>query len=66
MEQKKSKFSKDCNEFAENLRVSFEAQLMDIDERSQLDVIVTVIQADGSTKSSIFNVITLALLNAGV
>jgi len=34
-------------------------------ERSQIEIVVSVLQADGSVKSAAFNAITLALMNAG-
>lgn len=53
--------------FAENLRHSFESLiLIDPNAKTEIHVQVCVIQNDGSSKSAIFNAVTLALLDAGV
>jgi len=53
--------------FAENLRSSFENLLiLDPNGKSEVKITVCVIQNDGSSKSSVFNAVTLALLDAGV
>ncbi|KAL4435126.1 hypothetical protein ABPG74_003619 [Tetrahymena malaccensis] len=65
--RKISKFDKDWNEFTENLRVSFESVILAEQLGSgEIDIIVSVIQSDGSAKSSIFNAISLALMDAGI
>ena len=53
--------------FAENLRESFE-NLVLLDERGKSEIVVNVcvIQNDGSSKSAVFNAVTIALLDAGV
>lgn len=51
----------------ENLRVSFESIIIAESIGSgEIDVIVSIMQADGSVKSVIFNAISLALMDAGV
>jgi len=58
--------SRDWSEFSENLRVSFESIILqDSLGSGEIDVIVSIIQADGSAKSVIFNAISLALMDAG-
>ena len=53
--------------FAENLRHSFENLiLLDPNSKTEIQVSVCVIQNDGSSKSAVFNAITLALLDAGI
>ena len=48
------------------MRVSFESIiLVDSLGSGEIDVIVSIIQADGSAKSVIFNAISLALMDAG-
>jgi len=62
-----SKADKDWSEFAENLRVSFENLICkEVYPKSQIHILVTIVQSDGSTKSAIFNAICLALLDAGI
>jgi len=57
---------RDWSEFSENLRVSFESIILaDSIGSGEIDVIVSIIQADGSAKSVIFNAISLALMDAG-
>ncbi|CAD8134966.1 unnamed protein product [Paramecium octaurelia] len=65
--KRSSKFDKDYSMFAENLKESFE-NLIILDEngKSEISISVCVIQNDGSSKSAVFNAITLALLDAGV
>lgn len=61
------KNKRDSSEFAENLRVSFENMIFeDTIGKSEIDIIVTVIQGDGSAKSAIFNAVTMALMDAGI
>ena len=61
------KNNRDSSEFAENLRVSFENMIFEETiGKSEIDVIVTVIQGDGSAKSAIFNAVTMALMDAGI
>jgi exosome complex component RRP41 len=58
--------NRDWSEFSENLRVSFESIILpDSIGSGEIDVIVSIIQADGSAKSVIFNAISLALMDAG-
>lgn len=62
-----SKFDKDFSMFAETLRHSFENLiLIDANTKTEIQIQVCVIQNDGSSKSAIFNAVTLALLDAGV
>ncbi|KRX06503.1 Ribosomal protein S5 domain 2-type fold [Pseudocohnilembus persalinus] len=62
-----SKFDKESSEFAENLRLSFEKLIFtETLQKSEIDIIITILQGDGSTKAAIFNCITLALLDAGI
>jgi len=57
---------RDWSEFSENLRVSFESIILaDSIGSGEIDVIVSIIQADGSAKSVIFNAVSLALMDAG-
>jgi len=59
-------YNRDWSEFSENLRVSFESIILpDSIGSGEIDVIVSIIQADGSAKSVIFNAISLALMDAG-
>lgn len=59
-------FIREWSEFTENLRISFENLLIvDQYKKSEILIIVSVLQSDGSAKSGIFNAITLALLDAG-
>ena len=51
--------------FAENLRHSFENLIL-LDSKTEIHVSVCVLQNDGSSKSAVFNVVTLALLDAGI
>jgi ribonuclease PH len=73
--------NRDWNDFAENLRISFESLICrEVYPKCEINILVSVIQADGSnlidefililccigTKSAIFNAICLALLDAGL
>ena len=58
---------REWSEFSENLRFCFEKLICSENyQKSQILIIVTVLQSDGSTKSAIFNAVTLALLDAGL
>lgn len=58
---------REFSEFAENIRKSFEALIfVEHYPRSTIQLIVTLIQNDGSSKSTILNCITMALINSGV
>eukprot|EP00825_Cyclidium_porcatum_P009996 TRINITY_DN15113_c0_g1_i2.p1 TRINITY_DN15113_c0_g1~~TRINITY_DN15113_c0_g1_i2.p1 ORF type:complete len:216 (-),score=48.11 TRINITY_DN15113_c0_g1_i2:41-688(-) len=62
-----SKFDKESSDFADKLRISFEGVIFkDNYQNSEIDIIITVIQGDGNTKSAIFNAVTLALIDAGI
>jgi exosome complex component RRP41 len=49
------------------VRKSFEGVIIaDIYKKHQIEIVVTVIQNEGSAKSAVMNCISLALINAGV
>lgn len=59
-------FHREWSEFAENLRFCFEKLLCSENySKSQILIIVSVLESDGSTKSAIFNAVSLALIDAG-
>ena len=58
---------REWSEFSENLRFCFERLICSENyPKTQILIIVTVLQSDGSAKSTIFNAVTLALLDAGI
>jgi exosome complex component RRP41 len=49
------------------VRRSFEAVIVgEIYKKNEIEIVVTVIQNEGSAKSAVMNCITLALVNAGI
>ena len=67
LEKRKGSYDRDFSEFSENVRKSFEGIIIgETYKKSQIEIIVSVIQNEGSAKSAVFNCISLALINAGI
>ena len=67
LEHRKSKHDREFSEFVENVRKSFEGIILaDLYKKNQIEILVTVLQNEGSAKSAVMNCISIALTNAGI
>jgi len=65
--KKKTKGDRRAKEISLLLRETFESViLVNLFPRSQIDIYVQILQADGGTRCASINAVTLALINAGI
>jgi len=65
--KKKSKGDRRATEISLIIRQTFESVILtNLFPRSQIDIFIQVLQADGGTRCAAINAVTLALVNAGI